>query len=249
MTSAIRDKAKAAALHLLICVVVALVVYAGITRSIYPSPLLQAMGGMEIFLLILTIDIIVGPILTFIVFRREKPSLKFDLTVIAMLQMVALAYGVYTLWAGRPAYIAALGDRFEVIPAAEVEKPETAGVAFQRPTLAPIWVGYARPTDPKAREKMLMSALSGKDYGHFPQYHAPIDTMAAETKKYAKPLSELKRLNASRVDEIDAWLQRRGVEPSQASYLGLKARHQPMAVVVRTQTGEIIGIAPFTPWE
>ena len=40
---------------------------------------------------------VVGPLLTLIVFRAGKPGMKFDLAVIGLVQVAALAYGTATV--------------------------------------------------------------------------------------------------------------------------------------------------------
>ena len=64
--------------------------------------------------------------MTFIVFKSGKKSLKFDLAVIVIIQIAALVYGVVTLLAGRPVYVAALGHRFDLIQASEVRDEQLA---------------------------------------------------------------------------------------------------------------------------
>ncbi|MFD2273550.1 hypothetical protein ACFS07_27565 [Undibacterium arcticum] len=81
----------------------------------------MAIGGQQIFfLLVVGIDVVLGPLLTLVVFKVGKKSLKFDLAVIALLQLGAMVYGVSTLLEARPAYVAALGDQFQVVQASEL---------------------------------------------------------------------------------------------------------------------------------
>jgi len=51
----------------------------------YPPPLFQLLGGFELLLLIVAVDIALGPLLTLVVFKSGKKRLKFDLSVIALL--------------------------------------------------------------------------------------------------------------------------------------------------------------------
>ena len=46
-----------------------------------------------LILLMIGVDVVIGPLLTLIVFDPKKKHLKFDLVVIAALQLAALAYG------------------------------------------------------------------------------------------------------------------------------------------------------------
>ena len=54
--------------------------------------------------IIIGIDLILGPLLTLIVFKAEKPGLKFDLTAIGTLQAACLAAGLYIVYSERPLF-------------------------------------------------------------------------------------------------------------------------------------------------
>lgn len=101
--------------HLSISIIVALLVLTWIFTVWYPAPLTKATGVTPIVLLMLAIDIIVRPVLGFIVYKAHKKFLKFDLAVVILLQLAAFSYGVYSLAEGRPVWMAFNGSRFELI--------------------------------------------------------------------------------------------------------------------------------------
>jgi hypothetical protein len=74
---------KAAAIHLGLSALVAVVLVALMLTLWYPSPYFAAMGGGKLLFLIVSIDIVVGPIITLIIFNPKKKSLKMDLFVVA----------------------------------------------------------------------------------------------------------------------------------------------------------------------
>lgn len=97
---------------------------------------------------------------------------------------------------------------------------------------------------------MLFSAVGGGgDYGGLPQYHAPIEIMRVEMLQRALPATELKRLNVGSEIAIDRWLAARGKSESNTVFQGLAARSRDMAVVLDAKTAEVVGIAPFKPWQ
>ena len=81
--------------HLSLSILIALIVMGLVFFVWYPTPLAKAVGVTHIFLMILAIDVIVGPLLGLLVYKESKKSLKFDLTVIIFIQISALLYGVY----------------------------------------------------------------------------------------------------------------------------------------------------------
>ena len=112
---------KASGIHLAICGVIASFVLALMILVWYPAPYFQALGGQKIAMIVIVVDVIVGPLLTLIVYRPMKKGLKFDLTVIALLQVGALAYGVSVLYQGRPVYVVFVKDRFDIVTAVDID--------------------------------------------------------------------------------------------------------------------------------
>jgi hypothetical protein len=89
----------------------------------YPYPYREISGGRELFLLIVSVDVTLGPLITLAVFNRAKSwhLLRLDLAFVAMFQTVALAYGLWTVFVARPIHLVFEGDRFTVVHAIEVE--------------------------------------------------------------------------------------------------------------------------------
>jgi hypothetical protein len=239
---------RAAAVHLSICIALAAALAALFWFVWYPSPLFVAVGGAELFAMLLAIDVILGPFLTLLVYKAGKKTLKFDLTVIALLQLAALCYGIYTLLIARPAYVAAMGFRFDVIPANEIDEKELVVAKKDLSWIGPEWVGIKFAADKKERQRVLFSSLAGIDYGHYPQHHQPIENMREEILKNAQSIPELRKLNPGEEAAIDRWIEKRGMKPDDVVFQGLKARAKDMAVIVDAKTAKVIGIAPFKPW-
>jgi hypothetical protein len=242
------NRFRAASLHFLLCLFVGGILWILLRTVWYPAPLFHAVGGQEIFLILLCIDVCLGPLMTFVVYKTDKKKLRFDFIVIGLVQIAALAYGLNTLWAGRPVYVAALGHRFDVIQATDVEEKELAVANQHLPWWGPKWVGVKEAEDKKERERILFSAMAGVDYGSFPQHHAPLATMRDEILKRAKSIAELKKLNPGEDSRISAWLADHHVTENAVVFQGLHARGQDMTVVMDSKTTDIIGIAPFKPW-
>ena len=81
---------KACSIHLLLSLLVALAALIWVFNAWYPAPLHDALAVTYIFLLLIVVDMILGPILTLIVYKPGKTTLVFDLMVIAALQLCAL---------------------------------------------------------------------------------------------------------------------------------------------------------------
>lgn len=241
---------RAARIHLILSVAVALVCAALVFLVWYPNPLQIAVGVTSIFLIVLAVDVTIGPLLTLVVFNPKKKSLRFDLAVIALLQIAALIYGLHTVFVGRPVYAVFNTDRFDLVRLGDLDvkslasaKPDYASL----PVLGPKWVAALPPTDVKRRNDVLFSAAGGgADLPQMPEFYAPLDSVRADIKARAQPLAELKKFNAAALEAVAALEQRYAAQP--VGFLPLKASAKDMTVIVNTQTGEILDTVNLRPW-
>jgi len=138
---------KAFLLHLAFSTTMALLAMLLVFRLWYPAPLHDAQGVTNIFLMLLLVDVVLGPLLTLLVYKVGKKSLITDLAVIACLQMAALGYGLWTVAEGRPAWIVYNVDRFDVVAAVDIDARHLNEVPNQYRNASwsgPQWVGAAR---------------------------------------------------------------------------------------------------------
>ena len=77
----------------------------GDAAGLVPEPLFTATGGNDLVMILVAVDVVLGPLITLIVFNPAKP-LQADRastsTVIAVLQLAALAYGIGVIAMARP---------------------------------------------------------------------------------------------------------------------------------------------------
>jgi cytochrome bd-type quinol oxidase subunit 2 len=85
---------KASATHLILCIVIAISVLLLMLFAWFPPPYFSSQGGKDLLFLIFSVDVVLGPLITLIIYKHGKKGLKFDLTVIVLLQISALAYGI-----------------------------------------------------------------------------------------------------------------------------------------------------------
>ncbi len=108
-------KLKAALIHITISIFLLGILYYIIAVIWYPKPFFSIASVIQPMKLLVMVDVIIGPMLTFIVYKKGKKSLMFDLTVIAILQISALAYGIYTIEQGRPAIIVYKNEKLHYV--------------------------------------------------------------------------------------------------------------------------------------
>lgn len=137
-------------IHLLISLALIGSIAFGLFYLWYPPDILGFAKADRLFLIIAGVDIIVGPLLTLIVFKAGKRTLKMDLTVIGLLQALFLAAGLWTAWASRPVFLVGALGYFEIVFANQIEDADlSAGTPghTELPWFGAKLVGLRQPTD------------------------------------------------------------------------------------------------------
>ena len=243
-------KLKAFSVHFSISLLIALMSMVIVFFVWYPQPLYQAAGVTKIFLIMLGIDIVLGPLLTFIVAKPHKKSLKFDLAVIVLIQLAAFAYGFYHVYDGRPAWIAYSVDRFDLVKNNEID---TRKLTEALPTYQKVSQSGARyvaamiPTDnSEIRNEILFDEVGyGIAPSQRPELYQPLSTVDEVMLTRTKAIDELYDYNDKA--DVDKVLL---AYPEADGYLPLKADAVDMTVLINKKaTEKVVKIVDLRPWE
>jgi len=242
-------RVKAFGVHLLTSAVIALAVVALVFGLWYPAPLATATGVTGIFLILLIVDVCLGPLLTLLVYKEGKKTLVMDLTIIVLLQLGALGYGVYTVAEGRPAWLVFSVDRFELVRINDIDerKLDEAADEFKSPGwFGPQWVAAQNPTNTDARNTLMFEALiGGVDASARPNLYIPISEQWQNIQNRAQELTKLAEFNANEalVAELgNNW------QTLPYAWLPLKANNQDMVVLVNPEQPDNFKIVNLRPW-
>lgn len=227
--------------HLLISAFIASLVLLVIFKLWYPSPLAEAVGVTKIFLMMLAIDVIVGPILGFIVYKEGKKTLKMDLTIIILIQISALVYGLYSIEKGRPAYIVYNVDRFELVRKNEIISNDDSQLGFNG--ISPNYVAVKYPEDIKLRDKVMFGEVfGGVSLSQRPEYYQSLENARHQMKLKTQALQNLAQFNS--VTDVEKILKE---YPGAIGFLPLKANNLDMSVLVDREYNSI-KIVDLRPW-
>jgi hypothetical protein len=245
---------KAFYIHLGISASIAASVIALMLLLWYAPPFFSALGGKHVLLILLGVDVTVGPLITLIIFNplKSRRALTFDLSVIALLQISALIYGMSVVFQARPVFVVFSRDSFDLVTANMLSKEDIAKaknpIYRSLPLTGPIYVYTEMPTDINERNKLVLSAFSGKDLPRYPQYYMPYDEHSSIAGRAAKPLSELKNLNPGRSDEIEKLIRASDRGDTDVGYLPMRAKFHDQAVLVGKSDGKILAQLDVNPW-
>jgi hypothetical protein len=233
---------RAAAIHLAISAAIAAVVLGFMLVVWYPPPLFLAMGGVGLALILVGVDVVLGPTLTLVVFRVGKPGLKFDLAAIGACQIAALIYGCYVISLARPAFIVFIKDQFQVATVTQLA-PEQLAKARYPQFRSPSWTGPVLafgeiPQDHAKQQELIFLALSGMDLHMFPEYYAPYEDNRAAILRGAWPLSRMRKEEPTVTRVVDEWLAASGANEQNLRYVALRGRISWVAVLIDATTAE-----------
>ena len=135
----LKTRVFAAGVHLLASLVVAFIAAYVVFGLWYPAPYDVLSGGKELFWLVVGVDVILGPFITFLVFNQKKRrrELFLDLAVVALIQLGALGYGLWTVFVARPAYLVFEYSRFSIVHAVDID-PKRLGNAPENLRVIPL---------------------------------------------------------------------------------------------------------------
>lgn len=214
----------------------------------YPTPLHHATGVTAIFFIVVGVDVVIGPVLTLIVFKPGKKTLRFDLTTIVILQLIAFGYGIWTVAEGRPAWLVFNADRFDLTRAHELDDrhlSETRPEYRHAPWFGPRWVSARTPVDADQRNTLTFEAVfAGVDLPQRPDLYQPLAAEADALKQKAHPLDQLLRYNSP--DSVKAALAK---WPNADAWLPMMAPAKPMTVLLRKDSAEVMAIVDLKPWD
>jgi hypothetical protein len=244
---------KAAAIHSIISAITAVLVGTLLFGVWYPPPYFRGAGADELMLLLLGVDLAIGPLLTLLVFRAGKWGLRFDLATIGILQAVALIYGMSIILRSRPVFLVAEPDRFVLVSANEIDDSDLA--KGREPTFrsrswtGPRLVAAELPSDMEERNALVFSALgSGHDIENQPKYYHNYAEARTSLLKNAKPLAELARLSPSYEPMIIEAVNTLHRVRDDVVWLPLRTRKADEVMLLDAKNAQPLRVLAGDPW-
>ena len=233
--------------HLSLSFLIALLVIGLVFLIWYPSPLATAVGVTHIFLMLLVIDVILGPLLGLLVYKEGKKTLKFDLSVIIVIQIAALCYGVYSIEQGRPAWLVFYVDRFELVRKNDLilENIDQALPAFQQvlwgsPQFTAVKLAVSAQ---QHQNDMFTEVLGGISLAQQPDRYVEFNKVKKQMQQRAQNVELLQQYNDK--TDVEKILVK---YPQATAFLPMKANAVDMTVLINKETGEVIKIVDLRPW-
>lgn len=241
--------------HLFLSAIVVAGVAAVVYFVWYPEPLVSIQGALAILLLLLVVDVVIGPLITLIIGSPKKPrrELVRDLSVIGILQLAALSYGTYSLFVARPAFIVFNADRFDAVSANEVATD--APFPFRDPRFAsapvwgPEWVMARQPDSHEDQRRILFSAAmeGGPDIKDYPALYESWPQRQGIGPTRLRPLDELASVSDEAKAAVLEAVRISGLKRDDLVYVPLKGREKIGVVILNRETLAVVYVSDAKP--
>ncbi len=223
-------RTKAALSHLVLSIIIFSGVIAALLFLWYPPPYFTASGGWQGLKIAASVDLVLGPLLTFVVFDLKKKSrqkLVGDLIAIALMQFTALAWGVYTIYNQRPVAVVFWEHEFMTVPATAIEEQgidldKLDRFGKQKPPLI-----YAE----KPKELEALKAMAKRiNETHVPPHHdlslyKPLSKFFDEVLPFQLNMDDILEHNAEVKAELDTILAKTDKQQNDYYYFPLKSKY------------------------
>jgi hypothetical protein len=244
---------KAAGTHLLISATLSTVVICLLLFGWYPLPFFWALGGLMLLVLIIGIDVVMGPVMTLILFNPKKTrrALLLDLSLIAIVQISALVYGLYSGYLSRLVFIVFDGQSFQLVQAGDVAGnflQETKLPAYKTlPQIGYETAAISVPNDDKAKSDLAFYRALGVGPQSMPNYYVPLIDEPVQIKQAAISTQQLQQQHTALYSKIDSLLTARRMQWQQVAVVPVNARTATYTAVVDPMSGTLLTILRDDP--
>ena len=242
---ALQSRLSASAIHLSISLCIAALAALLVFGWWYPYPYRDLSGGRELFALVVAVDVVLGTLITLVIFNATKTRrhLMMDFTVIGLLQVAALAYGLWTVFVARPVHLIFEYHRMAVVHAVDIE-PEMLAKAppglQQLPLRGPTLLSL-RPLQGNEAIESVMLATGGIPQAAQPHLWQPYEAARDQILQESRPAAQLQERFPSHADAISRAVARTGRPLHALRTLPLLSRKSAWTVLIDAQSAQPVG--------
>ncbi len=215
------------AVHLGISLVIFAVLGYLIVFHWYPDFFFTSDGGWQGIRIVALVDLVLGPTLTLIVYKKGKPSLKFDLTAIGVFQAICLAAGVWVVYSERPlALVYADGSFFSMSADDYLDAGQPLPDWSRFPDSPPHWVTLKLPLNPAAQSELRRRALESETpLRTFADYYEPFSPADVNLEDIAGYSADVLRQTEGMEDTLEAFESATGTPADEWRFFRFNTRY------------------------
>jgi len=197
-------------------------------------------------------DLILGPLLVFIVFKEGKKYLKFDINVLLSIQIGAFLFGAYSLYLKHPSYAVFSDNRFVLVNVSQLHPQEPFYKQLKNSFFSsPKLVVANIPSDDMKREQLMFNIIinGAPDLNKRPEYFKPLKQQNFKTLLSKSIPSDLLLQSDTNKEKFATFYAQHGGEFSDYAYFPLSGNNKKNVIwVFDRQIFKPIGIIDTDPW-
>jgi hypothetical protein len=242
---------KLFSLHLLSSATVLTIILGSLYLGWYRWPGWYLTDVKTVVLVMVCVDVVLGPTLTFIIANHKKSrrELTRDIGIVVAVQLCALTYGSVQLWNGRPLYYAFSESVLQLVQAYDINDEEARLGREQNPALAPHWYSLPRwvwaplPQNAEDARKIVTSTITGgDDVISMPRYFKPWEEGLPALRGKLKKVDDVAYFAKSEKTKLKGKMKATGLADDQADTMPLTGRGHPLLAVMDPASLKIIRV-------
>jgi hypothetical protein len=217
----------------------------------FPDGYFQIFGIAKLFLILVAVNLVVGPGLSTLLYKPGKRGLRFDLIVVACIEIAILGVAMHEILERRPVFTVFAVDRFEAVTVSEVDTDSLRNSQLVLPHgLMPRLIYAELPTDMDVMSRLIDETviLGMQDIDRRPEFWKPYGQGMSFIKGAAKPLSALSSLNDVRAESIKRWLARQELSANDYVYLPIQGRTADGMIILHADIGYPVDVLAIDVW-
>lgn len=238
------NRYAATAFHFAVSLFIFLVLVGVLLFSWYPSPYFSASGGWQGLRLVAAVDLVLGPLLTFILVKKGKSrrELVLDIGLVVLVQLSALGWGIKAVYEQRPVAVVFLDSSFYTVPALAIT---SQGLDLELLDAfgeeQPVLVYADRPEEGEEYERFARAVNEDRIPPHEQTWlYRPLSDNFSAVVRSTLNIDEIIAANADMKAELEQLLDRTGTELDDNYYLALTSRYRNI-VLVFDAAGHLLG--------
>lgn len=213
----------------------------------YPDFFYAIDGGWEGMRIIIAVDLVLGPVLTLMVFKVGKPGLKMDLSMIGVFQISCLLAGLYIVYSERPLFFVYYDGHFYSSSADTyrrygLEPPEVSDFSAHAP--ARVFVQLPENAIEAADIRRILFQDSIPLWVYSKMYRPLGEHMEKVVSTAIGPQELMQR---DRENNLAAWLEDQGGSVEDYAFIPIHSRYRDAFLAVAIATKRITGVVDIPP--
>ncbi len=267
-------RVEAFLIHLAISAAVVAAVLFLVFAVWYPAPFAHLENVYPVAITLIGVDLVVGPLLTLVVYKPGKRGLKLDLGLIALLQVGALIGGLYVSFNSRPIWAVYADGKFYAVNKEEYAKAELDKLPPGSPygdfsMTGPRWVASKLPENASRADKYYAQFASAIGGGArlLPRFYQPYEALAAEAARAGKRVADISfavgahagpkpegfrdakpPASARQIARVQSWLKELDRPSESVVLLPLIGTTGSAIVALDASSGKVLATLAEDPW-